>query len=76
MEDAECVGGQLCGDKEYPFSGVIKSGRFWRKVPKSNAWSVGQLILDCVIFHFFPLSSSVQSEVSNGWIPTTSSQHS
>ena len=26
-EGADCVGGQLRGDKEYPFSGVTKSGR-------------------------------------------------
>ena len=32
--------GQLGGDKEYPFSGVTKSGRVWRKVPESDAWSV------------------------------------
>ena len=33
--------GQLRGDKEYPFSGVTKSGRVWRKVPESDARSVG-----------------------------------
>ena len=32
--------GQLRGDKECPFSGVTKSGRVWRKVPESCAWSV------------------------------------
>ena len=32
--------GQLRGDKECPFSGVTKSGRGWRKVPESGAWSV------------------------------------
>ena len=26
--------------KECPFSGVTKSGRVWRKVPESDAWSV------------------------------------
>ena len=30
----------LTGDKEYPFSGVTKSGRVWRKVPESGARSV------------------------------------
>ena len=28
-------------DKECPFSGITKSGRVWRKVPESDAWSVG-----------------------------------
>ena len=36
-EGADRVGGQLRGDKECPFSGVTKSGRFWRKVPESDA---------------------------------------
>ena len=39
-EGADHVGGQLCGDKECPFSGVTKSGRVWRKVPESGAHSV------------------------------------
>ena len=26
----------LRGDKEYPFSGVTKSGRVWRRVPESR----------------------------------------
>ena len=39
-EGADCVGGQLHGDKEYPFSGVTKSGRVWMKVPESDARSV------------------------------------
>ena len=39
-EGADQVGGQLCGDKECPFSGVTKSGRVWRKVPESGARSV------------------------------------
>ena len=39
-EGADRVGGQLCGDKECPFSGVTKSGRVWRKVPESGARSV------------------------------------
>ena len=34
------VGGQLCGDKACPFSGVTNSGRVWRKVLESNARSV------------------------------------
>ena len=40
-EGADRVGGQLHGDKECPFSGVTKSGRVWRKVPESDARSVG-----------------------------------
>ena len=40
-EGADRVGGQLRGDKECPFSGVINSGRVWRKVPESDAQSVG-----------------------------------
>ena len=40
-EGADRVGGQLGGDKECPFSGVTKSGRVWRKVPQSDAGSVG-----------------------------------
>ena len=41
LEAADRVGGQLRGDKECPFSGVTKSGRVWRKVPESDAQSVG-----------------------------------
>ena len=40
-EGADRVRGQLRGDKERPFSGVTKSGRVWRKVPESDARSVG-----------------------------------
>ena len=40
-EGADRVGGQLRGDKKCPFSGVTKSGRVWRKVPESDARSVG-----------------------------------
>ena len=40
LEGAGRVGGQLRGDKECPFNGVTKSGRVWRKVPESDAWSV------------------------------------
>ena len=39
-EGADRVGGQLSGDTEYPFSGVTKSGRVWRRVPESDARSV------------------------------------
>ena len=40
LEGADHTGGQLCGDKECPFSDVTKSGRVWRKVPESDARSV------------------------------------
>ena len=32
-----------CAEIDCPFSGVIKSGRVWRKVPESDARSVQQL---------------------------------
>ena len=37
LEDADRIGGQLHGDKEFLFSGVTKSGRVWRKVPEHDA---------------------------------------
>ena len=40
-EGADRVAGQLRGDTECPSSGVTKSGRVWRKVPESDAGSVG-----------------------------------
>ena len=40
LEGADRITGQLCGDKECPFSGVTKSGRVWRKMPESDAQSV------------------------------------
>ena len=46
-EGADRVGGQLCGYKECPFSGITKSGRVWRKVPESIAQSVHLYV--CVI---------------------------
>ena len=42
-EGTDHVGGQLRGYKECPFSGVTKSGRVWRKVPESDARSVGHI---------------------------------
>ena len=45
-EGADLVGGQLRGDKECPFSGVTKSARVWRKVPESEARSVGHNLTD------------------------------
>ena len=45
LEGADRVAGQMRGDKECPFSGVTKSSRVWRKVPESDARSVGQSVL-------------------------------
>ena len=39
-EGDDRVGGEQRGDKECLFSGVTNSGRVWRKVPESDAWSV------------------------------------
>ena len=39
-EGADCVSGQLRGDKECSFCGITKSGRVWRKVLESDARSV------------------------------------
>ena len=47
-EGADRVGGQLRGDKECPFSGVTRSDRVWRRVPESDAPSLG-LALICII---------------------------
>ena len=46
-EGADHVGGELCGDKEYPFSGVTKSGRVWGKVPESDVLSVPTVLSPC-----------------------------
>ena len=45
---ADSVGGQLCGDKECPFSGVTNSG-VWRKVAESCAGNVGNGTTDVVL---------------------------
>ena len=42
-EGADRVGGQLRGS-EWPFSGVTKSCRVWRKVPESDARSVDDTV--------------------------------
>ena len=39
-EVADCVGGQLRGDKVCPFSGVTSFGRVGRTVPESDAGSL------------------------------------
>ena len=41
FEGTDSVGGQLRRDKEYPLSGVTSFGRVQRKVPESDARSVG-----------------------------------
>ena len=43
-EGVDSVGGQLRGDKDRPFSGVTSFGRAWRKVPETNAKSVGNTL--------------------------------
>ena len=57
-EGSDRVGGQLCRDKECPFSGVTSSGRVWRKVPESDARSV-PLTLSCSHTFSVSLSASV-----------------
>ena len=57
MEGADCVAGQLRGDKECPFSGVTKSGRVWRKLLESDAWSVIRHLL------LYTLCTSFHSEI-------------
>ena len=41
QEGADSVGGQIGGDKEFPFSGVTSSGRVWKEVLDSDDRSVG-----------------------------------
>ena len=62
-EGADRVGGQLCGDKECPFSGVTKSSRVWRKVPESDARSVQQHMMLCAISAFFADGEVVKEHV-------------
>ena len=60
LEGADCIGGQLHGDKECLFSGITNSGRVWRKVPESDAGSVSLshthilLVLPLLIFLLHP----------------------
>ena len=62
-EGADRVGGQLRGDKEWPFSGVTKSGRVWRKVPESDARSVGSAFSLLLRLSSFSGPSYVGSEM-------------
>ena len=64
-EGADRVRGQLRGDKESPFSGVTKSGRIWRKVPESDAQSVGHVLLISV-----QLSANAVSALRKVWVDT------
>ena len=48
---ADSIGGQLCGDRESPFSGVTSSGRVWREVPESDALSVHRTRVASSVFH-------------------------
>ena len=52
LEDAESVVGQLRGAKECPISGVTDSGRVWRKVPESDAGSVGSATQSYLVSKF------------------------
>ena len=57
-EGADRLGGQLRGDKACPFSGVTKSGRVWRKVPESDARSVGMFHTPSIAFRHVPQNSA------------------
>ena len=73
-EGTDRVAGQLRGDKEYPFSGVTKSGTVWRKVPESDARSAGCVLIqpvnvapvcgfDWPVFNFLPAPSAPRLSV-------------
>ena len=65
------VGGQLCGDKECPFSGITKSGRVWRKVPESKAWSVGTgLSITQTASAHDSITNNSLDENPKEWLPT------
>ena len=51
-----------CGGKECPFSDVTSSGRVWRKVPESDARSVGRCISYGRYEQLWPCGSEGQSE--------------
>ena len=52
-EGTEHVAGRLCGDKKYPFSGVTKSGRVWRRVLESDAWSVSVCVCWLIVMSIY-----------------------
>ena len=56
--------GQLRGDKECPFSGVTKSGRVWRKVPESDARSVGKPVSCHVVGLLDDCAATMQIRIS------------
>ena len=62
-EDTDHITGQLHGDKECPFSGITKSGIVWRKVPKSDARSVG--LTTCGLVHSTVVEEQLKQKKSN-----------
>ena len=64
-EGADRVAGQLRGDTERPVSGVTRSGRVWRKVPESDARSVGRLHAHSSFLHQSSAASSRLAVVSS-----------
>ena len=63
-EGADRVAGQLRGDKECPFSGVTKYGRVWRKVPESDARSVGKPVSCHVVGLLDVCAATMQIRIS------------
>ena len=58
-EGTDRIAGQLCGDKERPFSGLTKSGRVCRKVLESDARSLPLPLTDqspCFRYALHPLA--------------------
>ena len=47
-----------CAEIKYPFSGVTKSGRVWRKVPESDARSVRSTLTPNIAFRHLPPNSA------------------
>ena len=68
---ADCVGGQLRGDTECPFSGVTKSGIVWRKVPESDARSVVGAHIPRIAFLHIPLNSARTGCATEGALLTS-----
>ena len=58
-EGTDSVSGQLHGEKDCPLSDVTKSGRVWRKVPESDAWSVCIVMswINCISIGFLHKSA-------------------
>ena len=68
---ADCVGGQLRGDTECPFSGVTQSGRVWRKVLESDARSVVGAHIPRIAFLHLPLNSARTGCATEGALLTS-----